>query len=84
MQSEKLEDGRSFAEVQSLWLQRLVPYYEEDPESRCITDSTAILTLLDSRLEKLVYHPSEMIGVLTTILKEYFDEWTRRWAVPTK
>ena len=46
------------------------------PENWCIADSTPMLTLLDARLPHPRYYPAGIVGALTAVLEEYFDEWS--------
>ena len=53
------------------------------PENWCIADSTPLLTLLDARMPQKRFYPDGLVGALTAVLEEYFDEWSARWCIHT-
>ena len=54
------------------------------PENWCIADSTPLLTLLDARMPQKRFYPDGLVGALTAVLEEYFDEWSARWCIHTR
>jgi len=54
------------------------------PENWCIADSTPILTLLDARMPAARFYPRGIVGALTAVLEECFDEWSARWCIATR
>lgn len=54
------------------------------PENWCIADSTPLLTLLDARLPERKFYPNGLVGLLTAVMEEYFDEWSARWCIETR
>eukprot|EP01099_Mayorella_cantabrigiensis_P007838 TRINITY_DN711_c0_g1_i1.p1 TRINITY_DN711_c0_g1~~TRINITY_DN711_c0_g1_i1.p1 ORF type:complete len:417 (-),score=93.46 TRINITY_DN711_c0_g1_i1:60-1247(-) len=53
----------------------------ETPEGWLLTDTSPILAYLDSLLPEPLFYPSSIIGLVSAILEEYFDEWLSRQAV---
>jgi hypothetical protein len=53
-------------------------------ENWCIADSTPMLGLLDSRLPVKRFYPDGLVGALSAVLEEYFDEWSARWCIHTR
>ena len=53
----------------------------QTPENWMIADSTPLLHLLDSRLPARKFYPPGLIGLLSAVVEEYFDEWIPRLAI---
>ena len=55
------------------------------PEDWCISDSTPILQLLDSRLPARRLYPNDGFSrAVVALIEEYFDEWMARLTVHTR
>jgi glutathione S-transferase len=54
------------------------------PENWCIADSTPMLVLLDGRMAEPRFYPQGLVGSLTAVMEEYFDEWSARWCIHTR
>lgn len=53
----------------------------ETQEGWMLADSSLILSYLDSQLPQPLFYPASMVGLVSSLLEEFFDEWISRLAV---